>query len=123
MEKMKDNLRLFRESIKTGDFAANNEIDRAFHLLIIEAGGSKQSIRIYENLYSRIGIQRLLYEDGKKALDELHMTDQEHGKIIQVFEKKDRKDMKKVVRDHLTSVSRRITKSLQNGGLDEYENI
>lgn len=47
-------------------------------------------------------------------MDELHLMDQEHGKIIQVFEKKNKKDMKKVVRDHLTSVSGRITKSLQN---------
>lgn len=115
VEKMKDNLRSFKETIKTGDLAANNEIDRAFHLLIIQAAGSKQLIRIYENLYSHVGIQRLLHEDGKKALEELHMTDQEHGKIIQVFEKKNRKDMKKAVRDHLSSVSRRITESLQNG--------
>ena len=114
MKKMRDNLRLFGETIKTKDFAANNEIDRAFHLLIIERSGSEQLTRIYKNLYSHIGIQRFLYEKGKEALGELHLTDKEHWRIVQAFEKKDKKEIKKATRNHLNNVRQRIIKILED---------
>ncbi|MFQ6067192.1 MAG: GntR family transcriptional regulator [bacterium] len=110
--KMKNNLRLFRETLKAGDFAANNEIDRAFHFLIIEASGSKQLCRVYQNLHSHLIVQMLLYEDEKKALEELHMTGKEHLKIAQAFEKKDKKEIRKAVRNHLNNVKQRIAKSV-----------
>ncbi len=108
IEKMKDNLRLFRETIKSGDFATNNEMDRAFHLLIIEASGSKQLSRIYQNLHSHIYIERLLYEDERQALAELRVVEEEHRRIIQAFKKKDKKEIRKAVRDHFNNVRRRI---------------
>ena len=108
IEKMKDNLRFFRETIKSGDFAANNEMDRVFHLLIIEASGSKQLSRIYQNLHSHIYIERLLYEDERQALAELHVVEEEHRRIIQAFKKKDKKEIRKAVRDHFNNVRRRI---------------
>ncbi len=110
IEKMKDNLRFSREAVKAGDFAANNEIDRAFHLLITEASGNKQLSRIHQNLYSHMSIQRLLYEDEKEALEELRMADKEHCRIVQAFEKKDKKEIRKAVRNHLNNVRRRIIK-------------
>jgi len=108
IEKMKDNLRLFRETIKSGDFATNNEMDRVFHLLIIEASGSKQLSRIYQNLHSHIYIERLLYEDERQALAELRVVEEEHRRIIQAFKKKDKKEIRKAVRDHFNNVRRRI---------------
>jgi len=114
IEKMKDNLRLFRETIKSGDFAANNEIDRAFHLLFIEASGSKQLSRIYQNLHSHIYIERLLYEDERQALAELRVVEEEHRRIIQAFEKKNKKEIRKAVRDHLANVRQRIIKNLKD---------
>ncbi len=112
IEKMKDNLRLFRETIEAGDFAANNEIDRAFHLLIIGGSGSKQLSQVYQGISSHIGIQRLLYEDEEKALEELHMTEEEHRRIVQAFEKKNKKEIRKAIRNHLNNVRRRITKNI-----------
>jgi len=113
IEKMKHNLRLFKETIETGDFAANNEIDRAFHLLIVGASGSKQLSRVYQSISSHIGIQRLLYEDEEKALEELHMTGREHQKVVQAFEKKDKKEIRKAIRNHLNNVKRRIKKFIE----------
>jgi len=112
IEKMKDNLHLLKETIKTKDFIANNEVDKTFHLLIIEVSGSRQLKRVYQNLHSHLSVQRLLYEDEKKALQELHMTEKEHLKIVQAFEKKDKKQIRKAVRNHLSNVRQRITKSL-----------
>lgn len=112
IEKMKDNLRLFRETIKTEDFVANNKIDRAFHILIIEASGSKQITRIYEELYSHICVESFLYEDHRKALAELNTTDKEHWTIVQGFEKKDKKEIRVAIRVHFNNIKRRITKSL-----------
>jgi len=112
IEKMKDNLRLFKETIETGDLAANNEIDRAFHLLITETSGSKQLSRVYQSISSHIGIQRLLYEDEGKALEELRMTDKEHRRIVQAFEKKDKEEIRKAIKSHLNNVRRRITEDL-----------
>lgn len=112
IEKMKDNLRLFRETIKTEDFVANNEIDKAFHLLVIEASGSKQITRTYKGLHSHISIERLLYKDERKALAELSTTDKEHGRIVQAFVKKDKKEIRGAINAHFNNVKRRITKSL-----------
>lgn len=112
IEKMKHNLRLFRETTKTEDFVANNEIERVFHLLIIEAAGSKQLSRVYQNLHSHMNIQRLLYEDKKKALAELHITEEEHRRILQAFINKDKKEIGKAIRGHLNNVRQRITRSL-----------
>ncbi len=108
IKEMKDNLRFFKETVKTEDFAANNQIDKAFHLLITGASGNKQLSQIYENLYSHMSIQRLLYKDEKKALEELRMADKEHHIIVQAFEKKDKKEIRKAVRNHLNNVERRI---------------
>lgn len=108
IKKMKDNLRLSKETVKARDLAANNRVDKSFHLLITEASGNKQLSRIYENLYSHMSIQRLLYEDEEKALEELRMTDKEHRIIVQAFERKDKKEIRKVVRNHLHNVKRRI---------------
>jgi len=114
IEKMKDNLRLFRETIKTKDFVANNEIDKAFHLLVMEASGSKQITRTYKDLHSHISIERLLYKDERKALAELSTTDKEHWRIIQAFVKKDKKEIRGAINDHFNNVKRRITKSLED---------
>jgi len=114
IKKMRDNLLLFGKTIKTEDFAANNEIDRAFHLLIIEGSGSEQLTRIYKNLYSHIGIQRFLYENRRRALGELQTTNKEHWRIVQAFEKKDKKEMKKATRNHLNNVRQRIIKILED---------
>jgi len=114
IEEMKDNLRLFKETMRAGNFAANNEIDRAFHLLIIEASGNRQLSRVYQNLYSHMNIQRLLYQDEKKALQELRMTGEEHLRIIQAFEKENRKEMRNSVRNHLNNVRRRLKKNLED---------
>ena len=114
IEKMKDNLRLFRETIKTKDFVANNEIDKAFHLLVVEASGSKQITRTYKDLHSHISIERLLYKDERKALTELHLTDKEHWRIVQAFVKKDKKEIRGAVNAHFNNVKRRITKSLED---------
>jgi len=108
IEKMRDNLRLFEETMKAGDFAANNEIDRTFHFLVIETSGNKQLSRVYQNLYSHMNIQRLLYQDEKKALEELRMTGEEHWKIIRAFEKGNKKEIRDSVRSHLNNVGRRI---------------
>lgn len=108
MRKMRNNLRLFDETVKTEDFAANNGIDRAFHILIIEGSGSEQLTRIYKNLYSHIGIQRFLYRNERGALEELDLTNKEHWRIVQAFEKKDKKEMKKATRNHLNNVRQRI---------------
>ncbi len=124
IEEMKDNLRLFKETIKRGDFAANNEIDGAFHLLIIEACGNKQLSRVYQSLYSHMKIQRLLYQNEKKALQELHIVDEEHLRIIQAFEKEDKKEMRNSVRNHLNNLKRRLPKNVENRkGSDENKNI
>ena len=112
IEKMKDSLRLFRETIKTEDFAANNKIDKSFHLLIMEASGSKQLTRIYKELHSHPSIERILYEDNRKALLELHTTDKEHCRIFQAFMKKDKKEIRRAISTHFKNVKRRITKSL-----------
>lgn len=114
IEKMKDNLRLFRETIKTKDFVANNEIDKAFHLLVVEASGSKQITRTYKDLHSHISIERLLYKDERKALAELSTTDKEHWRIVQAFVKKDKKEIRGAVNAHFNNVKRRITKSLED---------
>lgn len=113
VEEMKDNLSLFKETIKTGDFAANNEIDRAFHLIIIEASKNRQLSRVYQNLCSHMNIQRLLYQDEKEALEELRMTGEEHWKIIQAFIKGYKKEIRDSMRSHLNNVRRRIRKNLQ----------
>jgi len=112
IEKMKGNLRLFKETIKTKDFAANNKIDKAFHILIMEASGSKELTRIYKDLYSHISIERFLYKDNKKALAELDITDKEHWRIVQAFVKKDKKEIRGAISVHFNNVKRRITKSL-----------
>lgn len=112
IEKIKDNLRLFRETIKTKDFVANNEIDKAFHLLVMEASGSKQLTRIYKDLHSHISIERFLYKDERKALAELSTTDKEHERIVQAFVKKDKKEIRGAINAHFNNVKRRITKSL-----------
>lgn len=112
IEKMKDNLRLFKETIETEDFVANNKIDKAFHILIMEASGSRQLTRIYKALYSHIIIERLLYKDKRKALTELHLTDKEHWRIVQAFAKKDKKEIRGAIRSHFNNVKRRITKSI-----------
>jgi DNA-binding GntR family transcriptional regulator len=112
IEKMKGNLRLFKETIKTKDFAANNKIDKAFHILIMEASGSKELTRIYKDLYSHISIERFLYKDNRKALVELDTTDKEHWRIVQAFVKKDKKEIKGAISAHFKNVKRRITKSL-----------
>lgn len=111
IKKMKDNLCLFEETIKTKDIVANNELDRVFHFLIIKTSGSKQLIRVYQNLYSHLSVQRLLYKDEKKALEELHTVDKEHRKIVQAFEKKDKREIRKIIRNHLNNVKQRIVKS------------
>lgn len=112
IEKMKDNLRLFRETIKTEDFVANNEIDKAFHLLVMEASGSKQLIRTYKDLHSHISIESFLYKEERKALAELSTTDKEHWRIVQAFVKKDKKEIRGAINAHFNNVKRRITKSL-----------
>ena len=109
IEKMKDNLRLFRETIKTEDFVANNEIDKAFHLLVMEASGSKQLIQIYKDMHLHIIIERFLYKDNKKALAELSTTDKEHWRIFQAFVKKDKKEIRGAISAHFKNVKRRIT--------------
>jgi len=111
-EKMSYNLRLFKKTIKTSDLAANNEMDRAFHLLIIEASGSKQLSRIYQNLHSHIYIERLLYKDERQALAELRVVEEEHRRIIQAFTKKDKKEIRKTVRSHLANVRQRIERKI-----------
>lgn len=113
VEKMKDSLHLFGESIKARNLVANNEIDRLFHLLIIEAANSRQLTRVYENLHSHLSIERLLYQDEKRALSELITTEKEHSSIIQAFENKDRKEIRKAVRGHLNNVRRRITRIIE----------
>ena len=112
IEKMKDNIRLFRETIETEDFVANNKIDKAFHILIMEASESRQLTRIYKDLYSHIIVERLLYKDKRKALTELHKTDKEHWRIVQAFVKKDKKEIRGAIRAHFNNVKRRITKSI-----------
>lgn len=113
IEEMKDNLRLFKETMKAADFAINNEIDKAFHLLIIETSGNKQLSRVYQNLYIHMNTQRLLYHDEKEALEELRMTGEEHWRIIQAFEKEDKKEIRNCVRSHLNNVRRRLTKNVE----------
>jgi len=117
IEKMKDNIRLFRETIETEDFVANNRIDKAFHILIMEASESRQLTRIYKDLYSHIVVERLLYKNKGKALTELHLTDKEHWRIVQAFVKKDKKEIREAIRAHFNNVKRRITKSI--GGKKE----
>jgi len=112
IRKMKNNLNLFKETIKHKDIIANNEADKAFHLLIIEASGSKQLSQVYRNLHSHLSVQRLLYEDEEKALEELRMTEKEHLRIVQAFEKKDKREIRKAVRAHLSGVRERIAKTL-----------
>lgn len=112
IRKMKNNLNLFKETIKHKDIIANNEADKAFHLLIIEASGSKQLFQVYRNLHSHLSVQRLLYEDEEKALEELRMTEKEHLRIVQAFEKKDKREIRKAVRAHLSGVRKRIAKTL-----------
>lgn len=112
IEKMKDNLRLFRETIKTEDFVANNEIDKAFHLLVMEASGSKQFTRAYKDLHSHISIESFLYKEEREALAELSTTDKEHWRIVQAFVKKDKKEIRGAINAHFNNVKRRITKSL-----------
>ena len=112
IRKMKNNLNLFKETIKHKDIIANNEADKAFHLLIIEASGSKQLSQVYRNLHSHLSVQRLLYEDEEKALEELRMTEKEHLRIVQAFEKKDKREIRKAVRAHLNGVRERIVKTL-----------
>ncbi len=111
IKKMKDNLCLFEETIKTKDIVANNELDRAFHFLIMKTSGGKQLIRVYQNLYSHLSVQRQLYKDEKKALEELHTAGKEHRKIVQAFEKKDKREIGRAVKDHLNNVKQRIAKS------------
>jgi len=113
IEGMRDNLRIFRQTIKARDFVANNEIDRSFHLLIIEAARSRQLSRVYQNLHSHMIIERLMYENEKKALEELQITDKEHWRIVQAFERKDKKEIRKTVRSHLNNVKRRIAKTME----------
>lgn len=110
IEKMKDNLRLFRETIKIEDFVVNNKIDKAFHTLIIGASGSKQLIRIYKDIHSHISVERFLYKGNRKALSELHTTDKEHCRIFQAFMKKDKKEIRKAISTHFKNIKRRITK-------------
>jgi len=112
IEKMKDNLRLFKETIKIEDFIANNKIDKAFHIIIMEASGSEQITRIYRNLYSHVTIERFLYENNEKALAELYTTDKEHLRIVQAFVKKDKKEIRGAIMAHFNNIKRRITKSL-----------
>lgn len=114
IKEIKDNLRIFRETIKARDFVANNEIDRVFHLLIIEAARSRQLSRVYQNLHSHVIIERLMYENEKEALEELHITDKEHWRIVQAFERKDKKEIRKAVRSHLNNVRRRIAKIMED---------
>ena len=112
IRKMKNNLNLFKETIKHKDIIANNEADKAFHLLIIEASGSKQLSQVYRNLHSHLSVQRLLYEDEEKALEELRMTEKEHLRIVQAFEKKDKREIRKAVKAHLSGIRERIAKTL-----------
>jgi len=117
IEKMKDNIRLFRETIEMEDFVANNRIDKEFHILIMEASESRQLTRIYKDLYSHIVVERLLYKNKEKALTELYLTDKEHWRIVQAFVKKDKKEIRGAIRAHFNNVKRRITKSV--GGKKE----
>jgi len=112
IRKMKNNLNLFKETIKHKDIIANNEADKAFHLLIIEASGSKQLSQVYRNLHSHLSVQRLLYEDEEKALEELRMTEKEHLRIVQAFEKKDKREIRKAIKAHLSGIRERIAKTL-----------
>lgn len=111
IEKMKENLRLFRETINTEDFVANNKIDKAFHLLVMEASGSKQLSRIYKDLHSHISIEKFLYRGKRKALAELSTSEKEHWRIVQAFVKKDKKEIRGAINAHFNNVKRRITKS------------
>lgn len=111
IEKMRRNLHFFKETADEKDFALNNEIDRSFHLLIVEAANSRSLSRVYEKLCSHIGIQMLLYQDGKKALNELSTAYQEHRKIIEAFATKNKGKIKKAIRNHFNGVRRRIIKT------------
>ena len=111
-KRMKDNLTLFRKTIERKDIIGNNETDSAFHLLIVGLARNKVLCRVYGGLHSHLGVQRLLHANEKKALEELWRAETEHAKIVQAFEEKDKKEIRRTVKAHLTNVKQRVAKAL-----------
>lgn len=107
IQKLKENLQEFEETIRSRDFVLNNEVDEKFHQLIVGTSENRKLVKIYGDLHSHMGIERLFYEDDK-ALKELGITLKEHTAIVEAFEKKDKKEIRKAVRNHLNNVKRRI---------------
>lgn len=108
IQKLKENLQEFEETIRSRDFVLNNEVDEKFHQLMVRASENRELARIYGNLHSHMGIERLFYENKDRALKELGITLKEHTAIVEAFEKKDKKEIRKAVRNHLNNVKRRI---------------
>ncbi|MFQ5834842.1 MAG: GntR family transcriptional regulator [bacterium] len=108
IQKLKENLQEFEETIRSPDFVLNNEIDEKFHQLIVGASGNRKLAKIYGDLHSHMGIERLFYEDEDKALKELNITLKEHTAIVEAFSKKDKEKIKRKIRDHLENVKKRI---------------
>ncbi len=108
IQKLKENLQEFEETIRSRDFVLNNEVDEKFHQLMVRASENRKLARIYGNLHSHMGIERLFYENKDRALKELGITLKEHTAIVEAFSKKDKEKIKRKIRDHLENVKKRI---------------
>lgn len=108
IQKLKENLQEFEETIRSRDFVLNNEVDEKFHQLIVRASGNRKLAEIYGELHCHMGIERLFYEDEDKALKELGITLKEHTAIVEAFSKKDKEKIKRKITDHLENVKKRI---------------
>jgi DNA-binding FadR family transcriptional regulator len=74
----------------------------------VGASRNRKLAKIYGDLHSHMGIERLFYEDEDKALKELYITLNEHTAIVEAFLKKDREKIKEKIRYHLENVKERI---------------
>jgi len=108
IQKLKENLQEFEETIRSRDFVLNNEVDEKFHQLIVRTSENRKLAKIYGGLHSHMGIERLFYEDEDRALKELGISLNEHTAIVEAFSKKDKEKIKRKIRDHLENVKKRI---------------
>ncbi|GAI46570.1 unnamed protein product [marine sediment metagenome] len=116
IQKLKKNLQEFEETIRSQNFVLNNEVDEKFHQLTVGASHNRKLAKIYGDLHSHMGIERLFYEDEDEALKELGITLNEHTDIVEAFSKKDKEKIKRKIRDHLENVKRRILLGINSRG-------
>lgn len=107
IKKAKEILEKQHESIKTGDLHQNLFFDNKLHMLFLEVAGNHSAVSIVCNIYEKHQRERLIYIEDEEVIHEMY---NEHVKLVEYMERKDRKKMLSLLNSHIFHLSNAIEK-------------